>query len=273
VDGQQKEKIMEKEKLESLLIDYIDHKLNSAEKFTVQQELANNPVACKLYEELREIMDVMDKTTRLEPSSSLKAGFEESLKNEITASAKKKTIIFQPSFYRVAAAIALMILSGAVGFWISKNNDQQKRLALIEKEMEATRKQLEGTKQMMLAMLDNDQSASQRIQGVHVAMKIEQADDEVVEALLKTMNEDPNTNVRLAALHALSKFRQEPQIRKALIHALSTQKDPMVQINLIQLMVQMKEKEVVKDLQKIVDDKGTLNAVKDEAYSGILKLS
>jgi hypothetical protein len=35
----------------------------------------------------------------------------------------------------------------------------------------------------------------------------------------------------------------------------------------------MKEKGVVNDLQKIVDDEGTIQAVKDEAYSGILRLS
>jgi hypothetical protein len=39
----------------------------------------------------------------------------------------------------------------------------------------------------------------------------------------------------------------------------------MVQITLIQLMVRI--------LQRIVDDASTLKPVKDEAYSGMLKLS
>jgi hypothetical protein len=58
-----------------------------------------------------------------------------------------------------------------------------------------------------------------------------------------------------------------------LISALSYQKDPVVQIALIQLLVDLKEQSVVDDLKKIVDDEGTMEAVKDEAYSGILKLS
>jgi hypothetical protein len=37
--------------------------------------------------------------------------------------------------------------------------------------------------------------------------------------------------------------------------------------------VDLKEQSVVDDLKKIVDDEGTMEAVKDEAYSGILKLS
>ena len=47
----------------------------------------------------------------------------------------------------------------------------------------------------------------------------------------------------------------------------------MVQIKLIQLMVQMKEKAVIDDLRNLVDDDATMKAVKDEAHSGILKLS
>jgi HEAT repeat protein len=126
---------------------------------------------------------------------------------------------------------------------------------------------------MMMSMIENQQSASQRMQGVNVALSIEKADDEVVAALVNTLNNDPNTNVRMAALDALSKFHREPHVRKVLIDALSNQKDPLVQIALIQLMVKMKETGVVDDLKRIVEDDETMEAVKDEAYSGILQLS
>ena len=39
------------------------------------------------------------------------------------------------------------------------------------------------------------------------------------------------------------------------------------------MLVKIKEKGVVDDLQKIVDDEDTMHAVKDEAYSAIMKLS
>jgi anti-sigma factor RsiW len=260
---------MEKEKLESLIIDYIDNKLNTADRQMVEQELVNNPEAYTLYEQLKEVIHVMDRAAGYEPSAKLKAGFEEMLKSE-SASLKEnketKTIFFRPAFFRVAAAVALLILGGGMGFWISKYNAQQDRLALIEKQVQEDRR-------IMMAMIGDQQSASQRIQGVSVAMKIEKADDQVVNALIKAMNEDPNTNVRLAALEALSNFQHEPHVRKALIESLSKQSDPVVQISLIQLMVKMKEKSIVNDLQRIVDDAETMKAVKDEAYTGIMKLS
>ena len=87
------------------------------------------------------------------------------------------------------------------------------------------------------------------------------------------MEEDPNTNVRLTALEALGKFYQQEHVRRALVTSLTTQKDPVVQIALIRLLVQMKEKQIVNDLEKITRDGQVMKAVKDEAYSGILKLS
>lgn len=257
---------MEREKLESLLIDYIDNKLNSVDRQKVETELMSNADSYRLYEELKEVMHAMDRAARLEPTDQLRAEFDRMLAEEMRANATGWVVKLYPNFYRAAAAVALLVLGGAVGFWISRQNDQQERIAGIEKEMQ-------NTKRMMIEMLGNDQSASQRIQGVNVAIKMEKADDQIVRALVKTMNEDPNSNVRLAALEALSRFIDEPLVKKQLIESLSRQNDPVIQIALIQLMVKMKEKSVIRDLQRIIDDTETMKAVKDEAYSGIMKLS
>lgn len=259
-------KDMERERLETLLIDYIDGKLGAAERLTVEQELVNNNAAYKLYEELREVIHAVDNASRLETPPSLKSNFDRMLKAEMAAAPGPRSIFFTPAFYRVAAAVTLLVIGGGMGYWISTYQRQQNEIAELKKEMERT-------KQAMMSMIGNNLSASQRIQGVNVALTISKADDEVVRALVRTMNEDPNTNVRMAALDALSKFYQEPAVRKALIRALEKQTDPVVQIALIQLLVQMKEKSVVNDLKRIVDDEGAIKPVKDEAYTGILKLS
>src|SRR5688572_33190467 len=111
---------MEREKLESMLIDYIDNKLNSVDRHMVEQELVKNAEAYKLYEELREVMYVMDRSARLEPSSKLKDNFDSVLKEEMASSKTTKTIFFQPVFYRAAAAVALLIMGVMIGFYVSK---------------------------------------------------------------------------------------------------------------------------------------------------------
>ncbi len=83
---------MENEKLESLLIDYIDGKLSEAEKHQVEQELMRNSEAFKKYEQLKEVIQLMGKSTSLEPSSKLKHSFEDALKNEIASSKQTKVI-------------------------------------------------------------------------------------------------------------------------------------------------------------------------------------
>jgi len=257
---------MEKDKLESLLIDYMDGKLNETDKQIIEQELVRNAEAYKLYEQLKVVANAMEGSTELEPGKELKQSFENFLQQEIAQSPKVRSVFFQPVFYRVAATITLLLVAGAAGFWVYKDQQHEQELAAIRKEMEET-------KRMMMTMMGNEQSASQRITGVAVANQMEKADDEVVNVLVKTMNEDPNTNVRMAALEALSKFHMEPTVRKALIESLVIQKDPVVQIALIQLLVTIKEKGVMKDLERLTKDKTIMKAVKDEAYSGILKLS
>ena len=258
---------MDNEKLEMQLIDYIDGKLTEADRHQVEQELMRNEYAYKLYEQLKEVMHAMDKAKNLEPSIQLRQKFDAFLSTEMAVSGKPtKTVFFRPAFYRAAAAVALLIVGGGIGFWLSKQNDQHPEIVRLRQEMETT-------KAMMMSLMDNKQSASQRLQGVNVALTIVTADDEVVKALAKRMNEDPNTNVRLAALDALGKFHEDPMVRRVLINALSNQKDPVVQIALIQLLVKMKEKGVVNDLKRIVDDEGAMEAVKDEAYAGMLELS
>lgn len=257
---------MEKEKLESLLVYYIDGKLNETDRQLIEQELVNNADAYKVYEQLKEVMRAIERDPEVEPGNHVKNTFDQFLQQEIAANKKSKSIFFQPAFYRVAAAISLLVMAGVTAFWMYKDQQREQELAAIRQEMTET-------KRMMMAMMSNEQSASQRITGVAVANQLEKADDEVVNVLVKTMNEDPNTNVRMAAMEALSKFHTEPNVRKALIESLATQKDPVVQIALIQLLVTIKEKGVMKDLERMTNDKTIMKAVKDEAYSGILKLS
>ena len=127
-------------------------------------------------------------------------------------------------------------------------------------------------KELLFAHLNNMESASTRIAAAMNAYEMKNADRDIVDALFATMNSDPNTNVRLAALEALTKFRREPYVRKQLTASLKKQKDPMVQVELIHLLTKMKQTSILNELEKLVKDVHTSEAVKDRAYSSILTL-
>lgn len=251
---------MDKEKLEEMIIDYIDNELDVHDRDVIERELTTNAEAYALYTQLKEMLRVMDNTAVAEPAKDLSAGFDKVLREELSAVKPGKTAWFKPSFYRAAAAVTLLVVGGGIGYLINESNTR--RIQAMEAQVNS-----------LMQMMHNNVSASQRLQGVNVAMTMEKADDEIIDVLVTMMNEDPNSNVRLAALDALARFVDEPHVRKHIIDALSKQTDPVVQIALIQLLVKIREKEVVNDLRKIVDDEETIQAVKDEAYSGIMKLS
>lgn len=256
---------MEREKLESMLIEYIDGNLEERDRFLIEAELERNQEAKAFYDQLKEVMLMMSDTPQLTPSEALKNSFEHFLSQEVKKP-KSKSVAMIPMFYRIAAGFILLMVVGVTTYWVRKDMQNQARIDRMEE-------QLNASKRMMMALLNNEYSASTRMQGVSVAYEMNNPDDEIVRILVKTLNSDPNTNVRLAALDALSKFSSEDGVRKSLIESLSTQKDPIIQIALIQLMVKMKEKTVIKQLEEFTKDNKMMKAVKDEAYSGIFKLS
>lgn len=127
-------------------------------------------------------------------------------------------------------------------------------------------------KQALFARLNDMQSASERLDAATRLNALPSISNDIIDALVNTMNHDPSTNVRLAALDALSKFRKEKYVRKQLIASLGKQKDPMVQITLIDLLTKMREKAILTELDKLVNDNTTIDAVKENAYSGIFTL-
>ena len=131
---------------------------------------------------------------------------------------------------------------------------------------------LSSEKRVMFAGLNNMESPASRITAASGVYKLKNTGNDVVDALVKTLNNDPNTNVRLAALDGLARFYRDGYVRKKLVASLKKQQDPLVQITLINLLTRMRESGILEELDKIVNDENTQKAVKDCAYSGIIQL-
>ena len=96
--------------------------------------------------------------------------------------------------------------------------------------------------------------------------------DPAVQTLIHTLDADPNPNVRLAACEALFRLRADPRVGPALVEALPLQTDPNVQITLIEMLVQLREKRAVPQLQQLSQQPEALPAVRQQAASGLGQL-
>jgi hypothetical protein len=172
---------------------------------------------------------------------------------------------------RVAAGICLLLVGFMAGKWyngqaISADSNPQVMASGSNREISLM-------KQVLLSSQDEHSSASDRIQAVNQVYELAETDKELVQLLINTMNFDPNINVRIAASEALFQFNADPMVRVALINSLKIQKDPAIQIMLIDMLIQMKEKRAVDTMRKMLQNEDVLEVVKAKAKQGIGTLS
>jgi hypothetical protein len=117
-------------------------------------------------------------------------------------------------------------------------------------------------KEMVMLSLLEKESASERLRAVSLTEGMSSASTQVTSALFKTLNEDSNVNVRLAALEALKPYVEDDTVRQQLIASIAHQRSPLVQLALADLMVAIQEKKSVDALRKVLDNENTPSEVK-----------
>jgi HEAT repeat protein len=125
---------------------------------------------------------------------------------------------------------------------------------------------------MIALSLMQQQSASERLKGVSWSYQMQKPGGEVLTALLDTLTHDPNVNVRLATVDALRQFGDQPVVRRGLVDAMTRQESPLVQIALIDLAVDLREKESVGTLRQLTQDQKVNEAVRERAQRGLSEL-
>jgi len=169
---------------------------------------------------------------------------------------------FQPA-YRLAATVVILILGFAAGYYFNKSAAISHPQSTVE--MAQLQNQVQEMRQdLVLAMLDQS-SASQRLKAISWSATIQNPADKTLDALLYTLNNDPNMNVRLSAVEALYLFAENPRVKQGIIDSLSHQTSPLVQMALIDLMVEMREKRAAYALKQLIENKNLNPQVKQRA--------
>lgn len=165
---------------------------------------------------------------------------------------------------RLAAGVTLLLIGFAGGYLYTRSHSAAQIDLLANDEPEAA-----SMKKVLAFNAMTQTSASDRIQAVNQSYELDAADQEITQLLINTLNFDANVNVRLAACQALLRFEGEEGVREALIQSLRIQKDPNVQLTLIDALVAIKEKRAATDMQWLARNQQVLEIVRLKAKEGI----
>ncbi len=266
---------MEKEQFEITMVEYLAGELTQTASSEFEEYLKNNPVQRAEFESLQQTWGKMDEAVVPETSEAMDVRFFEMLHIAETEKANKSTgfveglssfmsLLWRP---QVAYGILLVAIGLGTGYFMSTNTAQSDtpNTVVVDNETEEVREQL------VLTLLEQP-SANQRLQGVNEANKIEKVDEKVIKALLQTLNNDANVNVRLAAIEALVNYVDKPIVREGLIQAIGHQESPIVQVTLADLMVALQEKKSIAPFKALIRSKELDTSVKEKLESSIQQI-
>lgn len=163
-------------------------------------------------------------------------------------------------FSRLALAASLLLAGFLGGYFLQKP---------ASTDVHELSQQVSDLKEMMMLTMLEKESATDRLKAVSLTSDMGKVSDKVSGALFKTLNEDENANVRLAALEALAAYAKDSNVRTELIRSIAIQDSPLVQVALAELMVSIEEKKSVSELQKLLQNKNTPKEVKSKIEKSI----
>jgi hypothetical protein len=166
----------------------------------------------------------------------------------------------------VAWSIALVALGTYLGLQLGSVKSNSQDLAALHTE-------LANMRQMVALSMLQQQSASQRLEGVTWTRREGQLDPQVLTALMHTLRYDASVDVRLAALDALSRHAGQPQVRKTVVDALQEQQSPLVQVALIDQLVEWRDTEAAPRLEQLRQMPNLNPTVRQRADWAISKLN
>lgn len=261
---------MNHEKIKALLNKYYEGNTSLEEEQKLRRSLQQE----NLPEDLQAEAALFGYTEAVQQSSPevdpfKKINFEESNQPVSKTPLKRVNPIYSWSLHIAAGLILLIAGFGAGQFFAGNDYASSQKVNRLEQEVAQMKRTLMNHGNYQTA------SAGERLSAINASTRITDGktlDQQITDILIYTMNNDENVNVRLAAAESLFRFRSDPAIKKALVHSLNQQEDPLMQITLIDMLVQIKAKGAISEMEKLLVDSDTQNIVRQRLEAGIAEL-
>ncbi|MBX2969816.1 MAG: HEAT repeat domain-containing protein [Cyclobacteriaceae bacterium] len=247
---------MDKEKINELVVKYNEGQADPAELKQIELLLEQGVIELADLDSLRKIQQQFTELETAPPSAELDHQFYTMLSKMKRESDgfSWRSFFSWPEF---APKLALAAVTLFVGFFLGYilRPDSEEQVAILNEQV------FELREMMMLSLLEKE-SATERLKAVSLTQEMDQVSSKVTNALIQTLDNDPNVNVRLSALEALKPYVRNDQVREKLVQSISKQSSPLVQVALAELMAALQEKSSVKALEKILESDSTPREVK-----------
>jgi hypothetical protein len=292
-----------------LLERWWNDRLTEAERAELEAQLTECADCRRELEGSRELWELMSFMPVPEPSGEMQSQFNAMLESYKATEEKKKRTSGIATVWqwfairpRVAAAFSVVLLLAGFGLGMLINRQKtvvvrepaapamvktapvtpdtaKQEIAVKEKPPSETKQLAALTAQvhemrdlMMLTLLQNP-AASERLRAVSYTSEITHVNPNIAAALLATLNNDPNVNVRLTTLEALTHFARDPVVRQGLIQSILQQDSPLVQAALADVMLKLQEKRSIPSFKKLLLQKDLNGMVRSKIEETITRLT
>lgn len=237
------------EEFEAAIVAELSGSLDSAEREALRVHVATCPRCAAEAESLGRLWRGLEPEATEGPSPFLAARFERMLAREIEAGSPAaakpaRSVAVAPSALRRWAAVAAMLVVGLGLGWALAGGGRNDELAALRAEVGSLR-------ETMAVALLAERSPSERLRAVAYGRDYAARDPRVADALLAALANDPDVNVRLAALAALVPNVRLPEERQRLVRTVSKQDSPLVQLSAIDLLLESGGEAAQKDLEAL----------------------
>ena len=257
-----------KKKAEELWQDKLSGDISENEEAALNQFLEANPDVASELKDLEQTWDLFEEIERPEPSAAMDARFE----GMLAAYADKQKVarpnvldwIVERMTRSWQVGLASLVMGLFIGWWMLPSQNQKEDIQQLSSE-------IQSMKEMMLLTLIEQPKAQERLRAVNLAAELPSADEKVVNALITTLNNDQNINVRLASLESLVRYADQPNVRQALVDALTMQESPLMLVAIADVLVAIQEKSSVETLEQL-QEKAEDEFVKEKLNESIQTL-
>ncbi len=256
---------MDREQIEIRYLELLNAGQDPMGDASIRQAVAADPALGRALLEMAHMMDALGEASRpegantmpdREPIAAIATAFEEGYQQGRRAAVERPARHGASAWFPSIAVAAAVLAFAAGSVW--QRSESSSHLAAVETDV----RQLRQT--VAVSLLENE-SPAQRIRGLEWAAGIEEPGDELVAAMSNTLRADKSVTVRLATAEALNRYGSLPMVRRAIIDAMLGESDPLVQLQLIDLLITVRDAESIQALRVLMDDPMTDNLVRQRA--------